>query len=373
MLAVLAPAHLAEGGCMSASELETHVVDLLAQGWQPWEIAQTLGLDRGRIEALVERLTADQGENQNQGARVSRPLAGTAAKVAAAAIEAAPTVRGPQRSASPPDPGSPDLLAGLRNGAWLDRQEFPPLTYAVPALIPEGLVLMVGAPKIGKSWKVLAHALAVSAGGVTLGTLKVGPARPVLYLALEDGDRRLQDRCRRLLESEPIPERLDYLTRVHHGQVIATITAWLDRRHGEQPLVILDTLGKVMPPALPGESSYQRDYRIGSTLHHLYDEHPGTHAADHPPRPQSRRRRLHRLGKRHPRPRRRGRRDPRARPRPRRADRAPQGDRPRHPRRRVRAAVRGRVPLAARRRRPRSCRPPRPRPAGDRRTRRPLR
>jgi hypothetical protein len=31
----------------------------------------------------------------------------------------------------PPD--ADQLLATLRNGAWLDAQEFPPLTYAVPA------------------------------------------------------------------------------------------------------------------------------------------------------------------------------------------------------------------------------------------------
>jgi hypothetical protein len=31
------------------------------------------------------------------------------------------------------------------------------------------------------------------------------PKRPVLYLALEDGHRRLQDRCRRLLAGEKIP------------------------------------------------------------------------------------------------------------------------------------------------------------------------
>lgn len=39
--------------------------------------------------------------------------------------------------------------------------------------------------------------------------------------------------------------------------------------------MILDTLGNVMPPALPGESSYQRDYRIGGELKWLADEHPG--------------------------------------------------------------------------------------------------
>ena len=83
------------------------------------------------------------------------------------------------------------LLAGLRDGAWLERQEFPPLRYAVPGVIPEGSVLVAGAPKIGKSWMCLDAGLAVATGGRTLG-LPVGDSRPVLYLALEYGDRRLQ-------------------------------------------------------------------------------------------------------------------------------------------------------------------------------------
>ena len=44
------------------------------------------------------------------------------------------------------------LLAGVRDGAWLDVQDFPPLRWAVPGLIPEGLTLLVGPPKAGKSW-----------------------------------------------------------------------------------------------------------------------------------------------------------------------------------------------------------------------------
>jgi AAA domain len=167
------------------------------------------------------------------------------------------------------------LLAGLRNGAWLDRQQFPPLHYAVPGIVPEGLVLMVGAPKIGKSWMVLSWGLTIAAGGVALDSIPVGLTRPVLYLALEDGDRRLQERCRRLLGGQPIPEQLDYLTRVEPGQIVSTIAAWLELHPDSQPLVILDTLGKVMPTALLGESAYQRDYRVGSTLRGLCDHRPG--------------------------------------------------------------------------------------------------
>jgi AAA domain/Transcriptional regulator, AbiEi antitoxin len=163
------------------------------------------------------------------------------------------------------------LLAGTRNGAWLDAQVFPPLAYAVPGLVPEGSVLLVGPPKIGKSWLVLTIALAAASGGRALG-LEI-PKRPVLYLALEDGDRRLQDRCRRLLADGPIPSEFEYRTQVEPGRVADTIAAWVHWR--PEALVILDTLGRVMPPALLGESSYQRDYRVGTALKRIVDEHSG--------------------------------------------------------------------------------------------------
>jgi hypothetical protein len=165
------------------------------------------------------------------------------------------------------------LLANLRNGAWLDAQEFPPLAYTVPGLIPEGSVLLVGPPKIGKSYFVLTAGLASAQGGSAFGITV--PKRPTLYLALEDGDRRLQDRCRKLQRGDPIPRELDYLT-VLKGAAIDTVTDWLDRQPADPPpLVILDTLAKVMPPTLPGETFYGRDYRVGAALKRLADDHPG--------------------------------------------------------------------------------------------------
>jgi RecA-family ATPase len=169
----------------------------------------------------------------------------------------------------PPD--ADRLLATLRDGAWLDAQVFPPLAYAVPGLIPEGSVLLVGAPKIGNSWLALSIALAAADGGKALG-LDV-PKRPVLYAALEDGDRRLQDRCRRLLGTDPMPPEFQYLTRVEPARIADTIAAWVQFR--AEPLVILDTLGKVLPPAMQNETTYQRDYRVGSALKRIVDTSPG--------------------------------------------------------------------------------------------------
>ena len=165
------------------------------------------------------------------------------------------------------------LLATLRTGAWLDAQVFPPLAYAVPGLIPEGSVLLVGAPKIGKSWFVLAVGLAASDGGRALG-IDI-PKRPVLYAALEDGDRRLQDRCRRLLADDPIPPEFQYLTRIEPSRIGDTIAAWMHWHQQPPPLVILDTLGKVLPPAMQNETPYQRDYRVGSGLKRIVDNSPG--------------------------------------------------------------------------------------------------
>jgi hypothetical protein len=170
---------------------------------------------------------------------------------------------------------SADLLGRIRSGAWLDAQTFPPLSWAVPGIIPEGFGLFTGPPKAGKSWATLGIALAVASGEAALGKVPVGPARPVLLLALEDGDRRLQDRCRRLLGADPIPDLLDYATKATPADIIPLISAWLGVHVGRRPLVVLDTLGKVSPPALPGESAYARDYRIGGALKALTDAHVG--------------------------------------------------------------------------------------------------
>ena len=47
------------------------------------------------------------------------------------------------------------------------------------------------------------------------------------------------------------------------------------RRHPDTALIVIDTLGRVMPPALQGEGAYQRDYRVGAALKARADAHPG--------------------------------------------------------------------------------------------------
>lgn len=175
---------------------------------------------------------------------------------------------------TPDRPREDALLDRIHDGAWLDAQTFPPLQWAVPGLVAEGMGLLVGPPKLGKSWFALGIGLAVAQGGYALGRIKVDQ-RPVLYAALEDGNRRMQYRCRHLLDDQPIPEAFQYFTDANTAaDALAIITAWLDRHPGG--LVMLDTLGKVLPSAAPGQSAYERDYGVGSVLKGIADAHPGS-------------------------------------------------------------------------------------------------
>ena len=119
-----------------------------------------------------------------------------------------------------------DLLAGMRNGTWLDGQDFPPLGWTVPDIISEGFGLLVAPPKAGKSWLAAGIGLASAAGGIALGWLRV-EQRPVLYLALEDGHRRLQDRFRKIMANQPIPAGMHVIIRAQAHDVIPMITEFL--------------------------------------------------------------------------------------------------------------------------------------------------
>ncbi|MCR6722799.1 AAA family ATPase [Agrobacterium fabrum] len=70
---------------------------------------------------------------------------------------------------------------------------FNPREYIVDELLPVGCIILVGAPKVGKSWFVYQLARCIDAGRKFLGRdVKQGR---VIYFALEDGMERLQHRA----------------------------------------------------------------------------------------------------------------------------------------------------------------------------------
>lgn len=177
------------------------------------------------------------------------------------------TASGPQAS----NPAAPDPLDGAFSANWLAQQYYPPTEYVVPGLIAEGASILVAAPKIGKSWMVLGIAIAAAEGGHAFGSIPV-TQRPVLYLALEDGPRRLQSRMRMLGTSTP-PD-LIFMTDLDTA-VDETVSAFLARYEGRKPLAILDTLGKVRG-TYGGNDAYGNDYTQLGNLKTLVDRHPGS-------------------------------------------------------------------------------------------------
>lgn len=162
-----------------------------------------------------------------------------------------------------------------KNARALSRKTFAPIKYVVPGYVAEGLTLFAGKPKIGKSWFCLDIALAVAAGGTCLGDIDCEQG-DVLYLALEDNERRLQSRIARLWEreaqaGEPVPDRLFYATewpRANEGGV-ALIADWIAEHPGAR-LVIVDVLAMFKATARGKDQTlYEADYHAIKELQSL--------------------------------------------------------------------------------------------------------
>jgi hypothetical protein len=153
--------------------------------------------------------------------------------------------------------------------AELMAAEFPKPRFAVPGLVPEGLIIFAGAPKFGKSYLALGMGIAIASGGRALGTIEVEPG-DVLYLALEDSARRLQERLRIILDGEPPPAELHFRTewpRLGEGAA-ERIEAWLDD-HPDARLVVVDVFTRIRAPELKRADLYRADYDAAAILQAL--------------------------------------------------------------------------------------------------------
>lgn len=161
------------------------------------------------------------------------------------------------------------------SGQTILSTEYPPINFIVPGMLAEGLVLLAGRPKIGKSFMALNLAVAVSAGGVFLGRHATAQGG-VLYLALEDTERRIK---KRLLDFglAAIPDSLYFLFKI--SRLDAGGAKSLDdymTAHKAVKLVVVDVLNKVKSGRSKGADSYQHDADQISLLQTIAMEHGAT-------------------------------------------------------------------------------------------------
>jgi len=193
--------------------------------------------------------------------------------------------------------GSAAQLADLAQSAWgvppapvasagdgwdtvtadvLAARKFAPVRFIVPDIVPEGLALLAGKPKFGKSFLAMDFAIAVASGGRAMGKIECQPG-DVLYCALEDSERRLHDRLHKMLPYGcMMPSRLQFRTdapRIGTG-LVEKLSQWLDA-HPDARLIILDTWRCIKPESRGNVSAYDDDASGLHPLQRLASDRPG--------------------------------------------------------------------------------------------------
>ena len=148
----------------------------------------------------------------------------------------------------------------------MDRPLEPP-NFVVDTLLAQGLHILAGSPKVGKSWLALWLAVTVAKGKPVWNmSTKQGTT---LYLCLEDSVLRIQNRLFEITEDAP--------DSVHFCTECALIGQGLEEQvdtflaaHPDTVLVIIDTLQMIRPIH---DATYANDYRDLSVLKRLADKH----------------------------------------------------------------------------------------------------
>lgn len=226
-------------------------------------------------EAINSSLTRQQQVEQQKGAALMAPIQ--------QAVSQPPMVSAQQAVSQPPvvsvqqappmavrqAVASVPKYQPLLSAQTLENLQMAPLVYVVPDILPQGLTILSSAPKLGKSFMCLQLSLAVAGGTTFLGrqTAQMG----VLYMALEDGNRRLQTRMAAILDGKPAPSHLYFVTET--GQTDNGLYQAMDYYLAQDPsikLVIIDTFQKIRGAgAMQGKYLY--DSREVSTLKQYAD------------------------------------------------------------------------------------------------------
>lgn len=140
----------------------------------------------------------------------------------------------------------------------------------IDGVLSDGLAIMAGDSKIGKSWMVLWMCLQISKGEPVWGL----PTRKtdVVYLALEDREWRVQQRMQDLTDTPP--ENLHF--GFSCGQLGAELESQIEDVLKDYPstgLLFIDTLQMVRDSVSAKVNAYAQDYKDLSSLKKIADNH----------------------------------------------------------------------------------------------------
>ena len=187
---------------------------------------------------------------------------------------------GPQRPRpiymKPPvvrQPPEPEPEPSIESAADLESSCIPEMRWTIKGLLPQGMAILAGRPKQGKSWLALQLGLAVACGAPMLGfEVERGDA---LYLALEDGRARVQSRIRTLVPSAPHALGVATDWRPWNEGGDTDLDRWLSK-HPSARLIIVDTWARIAPQIKSRGDTYSEAYRMLARLHGLARHHAAT-------------------------------------------------------------------------------------------------
>ena len=150
----------------------------------------------------------------------------------------------------------------------LYEKVYPGKPPVVEGLLYPGVYLFVGAPKVGKSFLMAQLAYHVSMG-LSLWGYEVRQGT-VLYLALEDNHRRLQERLYRMFGVESTGNLFFAIGAKQLGGGLEEQLKGFVREHTDTRLIIIDTLQKIREAGAE-KYSYANDYEVITKLKRFAD------------------------------------------------------------------------------------------------------
>ena len=144
----------------------------------------------------------------------------------------------------------------------------PPTRFIIDRLLPQGLHILAGAPKVGKSWLALWLCLQV-AQGTSVWDFPTHRGT-VLYLCLEDSTLRIQNRLFEITEDAPANVHFTTNSNTLGKGLEEQLRAFLSE-HPDTVLVIIDTLQMIRGAGY--DNTYANDYRDLSALKRIADAH----------------------------------------------------------------------------------------------------
>lgn len=157
----------------------------------------------------------------------------------------------------------------------LQQMEIREPAWVIEGIIPEGLTLLAGKAKVGKSLFLLDAAIGVALGSNIFGCVPTTPAS-VLYLALEEPNWRMKHRLNQILGDNPWPPNLHIhpnggWQRIHQGG-LDDLEEWMEK-YPDTRLIVVDTLEKVKRVQKVPSHHYSEDYNNLAPLQTFATKH----------------------------------------------------------------------------------------------------